>query len=162
MLIGEVDLVRGALAAVLTHQEDLVVTGEVSLRQNVLAAARQRRPAVVVLDIDRYGAAGLTMAHRLADELPESRVLLLTSRQRADLLRGALEAGVWGEASLDSWPAERAALSLAGAGLRSWEIGAKLFLSPGTVRNYVSTAIRKTGARNRLEALRRAQDAGWL
>jgi two-component system response regulator DesR len=35
-------------------------------------------------------------------------------------------------------------------------------LSPATVRNYLSYAITKTGARNRIDAIRIARDAGWL
>ena len=42
------------------------------------------------------------------------------------------------------------------------EIAAKLYLSEGTVRNYLSACIQKTGARNRTEALRIAEDRGWL
>jgi two-component system response regulator DesR len=42
------------------------------------------------------------------------------------------------------------------------EIAAELYLSEGTVRNYLSAAIRKLGARNRAEALRIAQEKGWL
>jgi two-component system, NarL family, response regulator DesR len=42
------------------------------------------------------------------------------------------------------------------------DIAATLFLSEGTVRNYLSSAIAKTGTRNRGEALRIAQDRGWL
>ena len=42
------------------------------------------------------------------------------------------------------------------------EIAAKVCLSEGTVRNYLSACIQKTGARNRAEALRIAQERGWL
>jgi two-component system response regulator DesR len=42
------------------------------------------------------------------------------------------------------------------------EMAAELYLSPGTVRNYLSNAIAKLGARNRIDALRIARDAGWL
>jgi two-component system, NarL family, response regulator DesR len=42
------------------------------------------------------------------------------------------------------------------------EIAAKLYLSEGTIRNYLSAAITKTAARNRSEALRVADDRGWL
>jgi two-component system, NarL family, response regulator DesR len=41
-------------------------------------------------------------------------------------------------------------------------IGAQLALAPATVRNYLSNAISKTGARNRIDAIRIARDAGWL
>jgi two-component system response regulator DesR len=57
---------------------------------------------------------------------------------------------------------ERAVLQLTAHGLRSWEIANRLHLSPGTVRNYVSAAIRKTGAHTRIEALRVADEAGWI
>jgi two-component system response regulator DesR len=42
------------------------------------------------------------------------------------------------------------------------EIAGKLFLSEGTVRNYLSAAIVKTGTRNRSEAVRLAEERGWL
>ena len=42
------------------------------------------------------------------------------------------------------------------------EIAAHLHLSEGTVRNYLSAAIRKLDARNRAEALRIAEEKGWL
>jgi Response regulator containing a CheY-like receiver domain and an HTH DNA-binding domain len=42
------------------------------------------------------------------------------------------------------------------------EIAAQLYLSEGTVRNYLSAGIQKTGARNRAEALRIASERGWL
>ena len=53
-------------------------------------------------------------------------------------------------------------LRVAASGLPSIEIARHLHLSVGTVQNYLSTIIRKTGGRNRLEAIRIAQDAGWL
>ena len=42
------------------------------------------------------------------------------------------------------------------------DIAARLLLSEGTVRNYLSAAITKTGTRNRVEALRTAEGNGWL
>ena len=42
------------------------------------------------------------------------------------------------------------------------EISSQLFLSEGTVRNYLSSAIAKTGTRNRGEAVRTADERGWL
>ncbi|MFI7547155.1 hypothetical protein [Actinoplanes sp. NPDC049599] len=37
-----------------------------------------------------------------------------------------------------------------------------MHLNAGTVRNYISGILRKTGTRNRLEAIRPAEDAGWF
>lgn len=42
------------------------------------------------------------------------------------------------------------------------EIGASLFLSPATVRNYLSNAMSKLGARNRTDAIRIARESGWI
>lgn len=57
---------------------------------------------------------------------------------------------------------ERQVLRLAGEGRTSAEIATTLLLSEGTVRNYLSEAISKLGAGNRVEAARIARDKGWL
>jgi two-component system response regulator DesR len=53
-------------------------------------------------------------------------------------------------------------LRIAAGGARSVEIADQLFLSVGTVRNHLSRIMGKTGARNRLDAVRIASDHGWL
>ena len=53
-------------------------------------------------------------------------------------------------------------LRAAQSGLSTEEIGKRLNLSAATVRNYLSNTIGKLGARNRLDAIRIAEDAGWL
>lgn len=57
---------------------------------------------------------------------------------------------------------ERDVLRLAAAGDSTAEIAARLFLSDGTVRNYLSEAIQKLAARNSTEAARIAEQKGWL
>ncbi|HUA05720.1 MAG TPA: response regulator transcription factor [Solirubrobacteraceae bacterium] len=57
---------------------------------------------------------------------------------------------------------ERDVLIAARPGGTVSEIAGKLFLSEGTVRNYLSAAIAKTGTRNRTEAVRTADERGWL
>jgi two-component system, NarL family, response regulator DesR len=57
---------------------------------------------------------------------------------------------------------ERQVLRLAGEGLSTARIGSELHLSEGTVRNYLSEAISKLGAENRVEAARIARQKGWL
>lgn len=59
-------------------------------------------------------------------------------------------------------PRERDVLATARSSATVAEIAARLFLSEGTVRNYLSSAIAKAGARNRTEAVRTAENNGWL
>lgn len=72
-----------------------------------------------------------------------------------------LAAEAWGEPDPLS-ERERVCLRLAGQGRTSPEIAEALGLSVGTVRNYLSEAIGKLGAGNRVEAARLARDKGWL
>jgi two-component system, NarL family, response regulator DesR len=53
-------------------------------------------------------------------------------------------------------------LRLISTGATAQEVAHTLSLSPGTIRNYLSRILTKTGARSRIEAIRKAQDAGWI
>ncbi|MCH8620857.1 response regulator transcription factor [Undibacterium sp. TS12] len=74
------------------------------------------------------------------------------------------------ELAMESWSGEqdplsereRQVLRLAGSGSTSTEIAKIMHLSEGTVRNYLSEAISKLNAKNRVEAFRLARDQGWL
>ncbi|MEV7422497.1 MULTISPECIES: response regulator transcription factor [unclassified Streptomyces] len=59
-------------------------------------------------------------------------------------------------------PRELSVLALAAEGAPIDEIARSLHLSNGTIRNYLAAAIRKVGGRNRLDAIRISQGAGWL
>ncbi|EJW18935.1 response regulator transcription factor [Paenibacillus alvei] len=59
-------------------------------------------------------------------------------------------------------PREKEVLKLAEEGQSMQDISAKLFLSYGTVRNYMSDALSKVGAGTRIEAIRIAREKGWL
>jgi two-component system response regulator DesR len=59
-------------------------------------------------------------------------------------------------------PRECDVLRLAAAGAPTAEIAGKLCLTIGTVRNHISRIIAKTGARNRIDAIRMADHRGWL
>jgi two-component system response regulator DesR len=53
-------------------------------------------------------------------------------------------------------------LRMAASGADAVDIAARLFLSAGTVRNYLTTIVTKLNARNRVDAIRLAEEAGWL
>jgi two-component system response regulator DesR len=74
----------------------------------------------------------------------------------------ALAAEAWDAEQDPLSDRERQILRRAGDGRSSGEIAAELHLSEGTVRNYLSDAIAKLGAANRVDAARIARDRGWL
>jgi two-component system response regulator DesR len=57
---------------------------------------------------------------------------------------------------------EAEVLRLFAGGVASREIAAELFLTVGTVRNYLASATTKLGARNRVDGIRIATEMGWL
>jgi two-component system response regulator DesR len=59
-------------------------------------------------------------------------------------------------------PRELEVLRLAAQGADAAEIAGCLFLSKGTVRNYLTAIVTKLGARNRIDAIRIAQESGWI
>ena len=105
------------------------------------------------------GARGYLLKERPASELAEA---IRRVHQGLRAVDPALAAEAW---SADEDPLsdrERQVLQRAGDGRSSSEIAAELRLSEGTVRNYLSEAIAKLGAANRVDAARIARAKGWL
>lgn len=105
------------------------------------------------------GAAGFLLKDAPASELAIAlrRVMAGERVVDPDLALAALSEG---ENPLT--PREREVLAAALAGSSHAEIAARLALSEGTVRNHLSAAMQKLGARNRMEAARLAEQKGWL
>lgn len=197
LIAEDMHMVRGALVALLGLEPDIEVVAEVASGDEIMPAARRHQPDVAVLDIDLPVVDGLTVASTLREQLPQVRILVLTSLGRPGTLRRALAARVDGFLAKDAPPAELAAairdvaagkrvvdsqlalaaldggtcpltdreiavLRLAADGTDPADIAAALFLSVGTVRNYLTTIISKLNARNRVDAIRIAGDSGWL
>lgn len=68
----------------------------------------------------------------------------------------------WGSNGMPLSPREHSVLRLAGDGAEPSEIAVALHLSIGTVRNYLTTIVAKLHARNRVDAIRKAYELGWL
>ena len=117
------------------------------------AAGRSQEVAALV------SCAGLMAADCPPDVLVESvrKVVRGETVLDGDLARVVLTA-----TSNPLTDREREVLHLADEGLTARDIAMKLFLSHGTVRNYLSRVLAKTGARTRIEAIRIAREAGWL
>jgi len=104
------------------------------------------------------GAAGYLLKDAPSEQLAEA---IRRVHAGARVIDPALAADAWAEAD-PLTERERQVLRLAADGLTSSDIAAALQLSEGTVRNYLSEAISKLGARNRVEAARLARARGWL
>ena len=149
----------------LTDIEMPAVTG-----LELAAAVRKECPGVRVVILTTFARAGYL---RRALDAGASGYLLKDA-PAADLAAAVrrvfagghavdpdLAAEAWGEPDPLS-DRERVCLRLAGQGRTSPEIAAELGLSVGTVRNYLSEAIGKLSAGNRVEAARLAREKGWL
>ncbi|MER5741134.1 MULTISPECIES: response regulator transcription factor [unclassified Streptomyces] len=197
LLAEDQGMMRGALALLLGMEPDIEVVAQVGRGDEIVERALLARPDVALLDIELPGRSGLDAAAELRDEVPDCRVLILTTFGRPGYLRRAMEAGAAGflvkdgpveelaeavrkvlrgetvidpalaAAALGAGPnpltaREREALSAAVDGATIADIAGRLRLSESTVRNYLSSAIGKTGTRNRMEAARAARQQGWL
>jgi two-component system response regulator DesR len=162
-----------ALRAVLTHKPDVFIT-DIEMPKmtglDVAAELKRRRTGTRVIILTTFARAGYL---RRALEAGASGYLL--KDMRAEELAEAVRRVHQGlrvidpELATEAWAdpdpltdRERQVLRLAGDGIASGEIAMELGLSEGTVRNYLSEAISKLGANNRVEAARIARTRGWL
>ena len=104
------------------------------------------------------GVSGYLLKDAPAEQLAEA---LRTVHRGGRAIDPQLALEAWTEADPLS-ERERQVLRLAGEGLAASGIAARLNLSHGTVRNYLSEAIGKLGVGNRIEAYRLARQKGWL
>jgi two-component system response regulator DesR len=104
------------------------------------------------------GAAGYLLKDAPAEKLAEAIRRVHAGLRAVD---PELAAAGWDEPD-PLTDRERQVLRLAGDGWSSARIAAELHLSEGTIRNYLSEAISKLGAANRVEAARIARERGWL
>ncbi|GAB2567275.1 response regulator transcription factor [Dyella jejuensis] len=104
------------------------------------------------------GVSGYLLKDAPAENLAEA---LRTVHRGGRSIDPQLALEAWSEADPLN-DRERQVLRFAGEGQSASEIATKLNLSHGTVRNYLSEAIGKLGAANRIEAYRLARQKGWL
>lgn len=163
-----------AFRLVREHAPDVVVTdiempersglelaADLKLAENkahVIILTTFARPGYLRRALDA-GARGYLLKDRPVRELADAIRKVHAGLRAID---SALAAEVW---SVDQDPLsdrERQILQRAGDGRSSAEIATELRLSEGTVRNYLSEAITKLGATNRIDAARIARTRGWL
>jgi two-component system response regulator DesR len=162
-----------ALQLVLDTRPDVLIT-DIEMPQMTgleLAAELQRRSlqtrVIILTTFARAGylrramdagALGYLLKDRPARELAEA---VRRVHRGLKVVDPELAAEAWTEPD-PLTDRERQVLRLAGDGVPANEIAARIGLSEGTVRNYLSEAISKLGAQNRIDAARIARTKGWL
>lgn len=172
-VIGRAHDGREALELVERLSPDILLTDiEMPERSGLEVAAEVRRRALAtrVIILTTFaragylrraldaGAAGYLLKDSPSDELANALRRVARGGRAVD---PALAQGAWSERDPLN-DRERQVLRLAAEGKLSAAIADGLGLSQGTVRNYLSQAIAKLGASNRVEAARTARQKGWL
>jgi DNA-binding NarL/FixJ family response regulator len=210
LLVDDQEIIRQGIGTILRYAEGIDVVGQAADGEEALRQARALRPDVVLMDIKMPRMGGIPATRQISDELPVTRVMILTTYDTDDLVFEGIKAGAQGyllkdasgdklveaihgvmrgEAQIDpkvahkvlhefqrlmgeapqAKPAEGAAkselilepltpreedvLRLLVEGLSNREIGGRLFLTEGTIKNHVSAIIAKLQANDRTHAV---------
>ena len=172
-VVGRARNGKEALATVLAQKPDVFIT-DIEMPEmsglDVAAELKKRRTGTRVIIVTTFaragylrraleaGASGYLLKDARAEELAEA---VRRVNQGLRVIDPELATEAWAEPD-PLTDRERQVLRLAGDGKASGDIAAELNLSEGTVRNYLSEAISKLGATNRVEAARIARTKGWL
>jgi two-component system, NarL family, response regulator DesR len=164
---------KDALRTVLAQKPDVFIT-DIEMPEmtglEVAAELKRLRTGIRVIILTTFaragylrraleaGASGYLLKDMRAEDLADA---VRRVRQGLRVIDPELATEAWGEVD-PLTDRERQVLRLAGDGMASGDIATKLGLSEGTVRNYLSEAISKVGANNRVEAARIARTKGWL
>jgi DNA-binding NarL/FixJ family response regulator len=198
LLVDDHEVVRLGLKSLLERHAQFNVVAEAASESEAVAQAIAHEPDVVLMDVRLAGGNGVDACAQIMMNLPQTKIIILTSYAEDDTLFAAIRAGavgyvlkqvgsaelvraiesaVRGEATLDpsltqkifsemrrSMQREEASafdeltnqemqvLSLIAEGSTNRHIAESLYLSEGTVRNYVSSILSKLGVSNRAEA----------
>src|SRR5882724_8084449 len=165
---------REALVTVAKEKPDVLVT-DIEMPQmtglELASAVRQSLPKTRVIILTTFarpgylrraldsGAQGYLLKDRPAAELAEA---VRRVHRGLRVVDPDLAAEAWSSDPDPLTDRERQILRRAGDGKSTAEVALDLGLSEGTVRNYLSEAIAKLGASNRIDAARLARSRGWL
>ncbi|MDX1413020.1 MAG: response regulator transcription factor [Candidatus Promineifilaceae bacterium] len=198
LLVDDHEVVRLGMKVLLDRHQGFTVVGEADSEEGAVEQALLLEPDIVIMDIRLSGGSGIEACSKIKQQLPDCKVIMLTSYAEDELLFAAIRAGATGyvlkqvgggdliraleatargESMLDPsltqrvfvevrrsikkeeavaftdlTGQERQVLVLIAAGKTNREIASELFLSEGTVRNYVSSILSKLNVSNRAEA----------
>lgn len=156
------------------HQPDIaIIDADLPGLDGVSAAAQlhEKLPSCRTLILTNLGRAGM-VRRALAAHVSGYMVKDTPPEQLATAIREIvagrsfidphLVVSAWDSGQNPLSPREHEVLRRAAEGLEPSEIAAALHLSVGTVRNYLTAVVTKLNARNRVDAIKTAYDAGWL
>ncbi|GAB2490257.1 response regulator transcription factor [Luteococcus sediminum] len=203
LLVDDQALFRRAIASLADAQDDLEVVGQGNNGLEGIELARQLRPDVVLMDVEMPVMGGVEAAGRILEDLPGTKVVMLTVSTEDTHLLPAIRQGVHGYLLKDMDPdglfeafravvrgenpvapalvgrlmaelrdarpstgpssgqgedrpelsqRELEILRLVAGGLSNREIGQRLSITEGTVKNHVHNALRKLHMDNRIQA----------
>jgi two-component system response regulator DesR len=191
LVVDDHDIVHWGLRLVLVQQEWVERCVPAVNGEEAEDRARRYEPHVALVDLFVGDESGTDIARRVLDAHASTRVLLISGAGRISAT-AARAAGAHGFVTKDRSAAEiveairrigsgrevfdapapsggqrltvreREVLGLVADGLTNAEIAARLQLSPNTVKEHASSMFRKLGARNRADAVQRAQRLGVL
>lgn len=173
-VVAEVDSDDEILPTALLYQADVAIIDIDQPGFDGLTAAAQlhdRLPSCRTLVLTSLGRPGLlrsvlsaAVGGFILKDAPPSHLATAIRNVAAGRRAMSPEFAVptWGSDGVPLSPREHSVLRLAGDGAEPTEIAAALHLSVGTVRNYLTTIVAKLHARNRVDAIRKAYDVGWL
>lgn len=206
VVVDDHELFRGGLVGLL-GDHGVEVVGEASMAVPGIEIVLERKPDVVLMDLNMPGMSGIEATQRLAAAAPHTRIVVLTvvadERNVVEALRAgalgylpkdapiaqiveAIRAAARGESLIaprvagylvhrlrrapieevadaaDLTPRELEILELMARGMGNSEIGKALHLSQHTVKNHVSSVLRKLQVKNRSQAVVRAVRRGLV
>ena len=170
------ELARGdeVVAAAVEHEVDVAVLDFDMPGLDGIAASEQLRDrcpncaTLILTSVARPGVMRRALAARvggvLRKDAPPSELANAVRKVAAGqrVIDSELALSVWDLPQNPLTAREAEILALVADGMSVSEIAGRLFLSRGTVRNYLTTVVTKLQARNRLGAVRLARDADWI
>ena len=183
-------MLRDALCQLLMLEDDVEEVHAASDGQEAIAFLEKEEVDVAILDIEMPVKTGLDVLEWIRANQRETKVVIVTTFKRKGYFKRALaaqvDAYVLKERSISDLMAtihkeyspelvegvafdnnplsqrEQEVLAMVAQGSTNQEIAESLFLSNGTVRNYMTAILTKLDASNRTEAVRIAKEKDWL
>ena len=163
MVADDQALIRESLKIILSAHPDIEVVATVEDGNHVLSSIPQTHPDLILMDIRMPGMDGVLATKEVKEHYPDIKIIILTTFDDDEFIYSALKYGASGYllkgASIavdednvkDLSTTEWRIIQEVGYGESNKEIAAKLFLSEGTVRNYLSTILAKLNLRDRTQ-----------